>query len=125
MTRLLALIPDLLFGSQIQGSLTAAGYDVELTGKKDQAEKALAGIDGAPSPAVLIVDLDSQEFDGFEFVRDRRLVGALAATRTLGFYPHVNGDVPMRADNAGFDRVVPRSRMAREAPKLVESLLSG
>ncbi len=32
MARVLALVPDLLFGSQVQGSLTAAGHEVELIG---------------------------------------------------------------------------------------------
>ena len=41
---------------------------------------------------------------------------------TLAFYSHVEQDVRERADAAGIDRVVPRSRMAREAAALVESL---
>jgi hypothetical protein len=35
----------------------------------------------------------------------------------------VEQDVRRRAEEAGFERVVPRSRMAREAAALVESLL--
>ena len=35
----------------------------------------------------------------------------------LGFYSHVEQDVRQRAEAAGFDRVVPRSRMAREAAR--------
>ena len=41
----------------------------------------------------------------------------------LGFYSHVEQDVRQRAEAAGFERVVPRSRMAREAAALVESML--
>jgi hypothetical protein len=41
----------------------------------------------------------------------------------LAFYSHVEQDVRRRAEAAGIDRVVPRSRMAREAAALVESLL--
>ena len=43
----------------------------------------------------------------------------------LGFYSHVEQDVRKSAEEAGFERVVPRSRMAREAPALVESMLAG
>ena len=32
MARVLALVPDLLFGSRVQGDLTAAGHDVQLIG---------------------------------------------------------------------------------------------
>jgi hypothetical protein len=41
----------------------------------------------------------------------------------LGFYSHVEQDVRRRAEDAGFDRVVPRSRMNREAAVLVDALL--
>jgi hypothetical protein len=46
----------------------------------------------------------------------------LASTHTLGFYAHVDADARERAQQAGFDLVVPRSRMAREAPQLIERL---
>ena len=48
--------------------------------------------------------------------------GELGATRTLGVYSHVHHDVKLRAEGAGFDLVVPRSRMAREGAALVERL---
>jgi hypothetical protein len=41
----------------------------------------------------------------------------------LGFYAHVEQDVRQAAEAAGFTRVVPRSRMAREPVALVEALL--
>ena len=42
----------------------------------------------------------------------------------LGFYAHVDQDTRRRAEEAGFDLVVPRSRMNREGPALVERLLA-
>ena len=38
-------------------------------------------------------------------------------TRTLGVYSHVDADTKRRAEAAGFDLVVPRSRMAREGAR--------
>ena len=43
--------------------------------------------------------------------------------RTLAFYSHVDAAVRERAEEAGFDLVVPRSRMAREGAELVARLL--
>jgi hypothetical protein len=40
----------------------------------------------------------------------------------LAFYAHVETDVKALAERAGFELVVPRSRMAREGPALVERL---
>ena len=44
--------------------------------------------------------------------------------RSLGFFAHVEPEVRERALQAGFDLVVPRSRMAREGARLVEGLLA-
>ena len=43
----------------------------------------------------------------------------------LGFYSHVDETARDRGGEAGFDLVVPRSRMAREMPELVRNLLAG
>ena len=71
-------------------------------------------------PLVLIVDLTSGSEAGIELVAG--LMGK-GGPRTLGFYSHVEADVREHAEGAGFDLVVPRSRMAREGAALVARLL--
>ena len=101
MARVALLCPDLLFGSKLQGALRAAGHEPVAPG--EQAE-------------LLVVDLTDEP--------DARIVqSAAAGIPRLGFYSHVEQDVRRRAEEAGFDRVVPRSRMNRDAAALVESLL--
>ena len=58
-------------------------------------------------------------------LRQQRLAAAALPTGApkLGFYSHVDVETRRRAEEAGFDLVVPRSRMAREMPALVEGLL--
>ena len=46
------------------------------------------------------------------------------AAATLAFYSHVETDVRELAEQAGFELVVPRSRMAREGGALVERLVA-
>ena len=72
---------------------------------------------------MLIVDLASGGFDGVALVERLRAEGELeghaharACTRTS------TSTRKRRAEAAGFDLVVPRSRMAREGPALVERL---
>jgi DNA-binding NarL/FixJ family response regulator len=110
-----ALFDDLLLGSNVLGMLRAAGHEAQLAGNAEQARP-----DGA---AVLIVDLGSAGFDGVAVVEGLRAAGELGETRTLGVYSHVDADTKRRADAAGFDLVVPRSRMAREGAALVERLV--
>jgi CheY-like chemotaxis protein len=115
--RVVALVPDLLFGSQVQGMLRTGGFEVELVGSAERARERL------PGAGVLVVDLTSAELDGAALVRELTGAGSLTGVRTLGFYAHVDPDTRQRALDAGFDQVVPRSRMAREGAELVRRLL--
>ena len=121
MARVVALVPDLLFGSQVQGMLTAGGHEVELVGDETRLRDRLKEA-AAPASAVLVVDLTTDTLDGLVLVEALSAEGVLAQTRTLGFYAHVDVAVRERAEQAGFDLVVPRSRMARESAALVRRL---
>ncbi len=125
MARVLALIPDLLFGSRVQGALAAAGYEVELVANEQLLRERLVGGAGLvlDAPAVLLVDLTNPDLDGPALVESLSADGTLTqTTRTLGFYAHVDASAREHAERAGFDLVVPRSRMAREGPQLVARL---
>ncbi len=113
MARVVAVFDDLLLGSNALGMLQAAGHDATLRGGADVHP------DGAD---LLIVDLAAGSFDGVAIVEALRAAGELEGTRTLGVYSHVDADTRRRAEGAGFDLVVPRSRMAREGPALVDRL---
>ena len=123
MARVLALAPDLLFGSRVQGALTAAGHQVELIGDEEGLRARLGDL-AAPAPAALIVDLTSESLDGATLVESLIAEQVVAQVGTLAFYSHVEVHVRERAERAGFDLVVPRSRMAREGPALLERLLA-
>jgi CheY-like chemotaxis protein len=116
MARVIALFDDLLLGSNVLGMLRAAGHEVALVSDPGELRP-----DGA---AVLVVDLATAGFDGVEVVEGLRERGELGAARVLGVYSHVDVETKQRADDAGLDLVVPRSRMAREGPALVERLLA-
>ncbi len=143
MAGVIALIPDLLFGSRVQSALTAAGHEVEMLATRSDVESRLRR--AGPPARVLIVDLTDERVQGPELVEALREgapsvpsgsapvpsrsplepPGSLAPPtrpKTLGFYSHVDTATRERAERAGFDLVVPRSRMAREAPALVERL---
>ena len=102
MAKVAVLCPDLLFGSNVEGALSAAGHEVI----RGDAQ----GVDA------LVVDLTADDMD-------IEALGGRTDVRTLGFYPHVQVEVRARAEAAGFDMVVPRSKMNREGPALVERLV--
>ena len=111
MARVIALVPDLLFGSKVHAMLSAGGHDVEMAAPDNVRERAAAA-------DVLVVDLTSEPATRIELAQG-------IDVKTLGFYSHVEADVRERALSAGFDSVVPRSRMAREGAELVARLADG
>lgn len=111
MTRVVAFIPDLLFGSNVVSALRAAGHEVELV------PELSVELDGA---GLLIADLTADPDERIEAVRQVRPPGL----PVLAFYAHVEADVRRHAEQAGFELVVPRSRMAREGADLAERLLT-
>jgi hypothetical protein len=100
--RVALLCPDLLFGSRLRSALQAAGHEV----LPPEAEADL-----------LVVDLTAD-------AASRIVAAAGSPAPVLGFYSHVEQDVRQAAEAAGFARVVPRSRIAREAAGLVEAVLA-
>jgi hypothetical protein len=113
MARVVAFIPDLLFGSNVLGALRAAGHDAALAADADAVRRELPGADA------LIVDLTTdagQRIEQFTRISHENV-------KTLAFYSHVEVDVRAEAEQAGFDLVIPRSRMAREGASLVARLL--
>src|SRR5579859_4365380 len=110
MARVLAFIPDLLFGSAVVSALQSAGHEVELR----------SDLGGASAADLLIVDLTAEPVKRIAEVRQHRSPG----TPVLAFYSHIEPEVRTSAQEAGFELVVPRSRMAREGAALTERVLS-
>jgi hypothetical protein len=103
--RVVALVGDLMLASRVEATLAGAGHEVIL------------GPRGDPEPSddadLIVVDLG--EVDPASVVSLGKPV--------LGFYQHTDPEKRRRAEAAGVDLVVPRSRLARELPELVERLL--
>ena len=102
MARVALVCPDLLFGSNVEGALRAAGHEVT---RHD-------GGDAVGEADVIVVDLNAVELQPVEGIP------------AVGFYSHVDQDTRRRAERAGYDMVVPRSRMARETAAVVERALA-
>lgn len=105
MARIAALVQDLMLGSRVRTSLEASGHEVQ---QDIELPDELDGID------LVVADLD--------LVPPERL-GELGVP-VIGFYQHTDVQTKTRAEEAGLAMAVPRSRMVRELPDLVEQTLS-
>jgi hypothetical protein len=90
------LVPDLMLGSRVTELLKAGGH--EIVAPDDAQVLVVDVMDVAPEPI------------------------PRPGVRCLGIYAHTQPDVRERALSAGFDLVVPRSRMVREGAQLVAEL---
>ena len=107
MARVVAVAADLMLGSKVEATLSAAGHEVTLAPSLQAASLENADL--------LVADL--------ELENPKALVGL--GVPVLGYYSHVDADTREAAVAAGVDLVVPRSRLARELPELAEGLLRG
>jgi hypothetical protein len=101
--KIVAIVSDLMLASRVSESLKAAGHEVSVA-------------PGLPDPLeaeAIVCDLDTADVDAV----------VAAGLPTLGFYSHVDVETKKRAEAAGLHQVVPRSRMSRELPQLVDRLL--
>ncbi len=101
--RVLAVVPDLMLASRVREGTAGAGHEVSVVATLPEQVEA----------DVIVCDLDAVDVDQI------RATGVPA----LGFYSHLDRATRTRAEAAGLELVVPRSRMARELPQLLETLL--
>jgi hypothetical protein len=104
MARIAAVVTDLMLASRVRTSLEASGHEVE---QDTDLPDELDGVD------LVVADLDVVAPETLSEV----------GVPVIGFYQHTDTETKQRADAAGLAFAVPRSRMARELPELVERAL--
>ncbi len=98
---------ELMLGTRIEATLTAAGHDVQLANSLTESSI----LDDAD---LVVADVGHENSEV--------LVGL--GYPVLGYYQHTDVATREAAEGAGVDIVVPRSRLVREMPELVEKLLA-
>jgi len=109
MTKILMLVPDLMFATRIEDVAKHLGYRIAVLNPGDD----FATIIARESPRLVIVSLDAAEWA--RAVRTAKDSGA----SVLAFGSHKNVETMQTAKQAGCDEVVARSRMAAELPNLL------
>ncbi len=117
-TRILCFIEDLFFLAKIQETARKLGVKVEfIKGDKD----AVARIYDAPEaerPALLVFDLNNLNAKPLALIP--KFKGKFKkAVSIIGFLNHLQGDLKMKALEAGCDVVMPRSAFSQSLPVLL------
>jgi hypothetical protein len=94
-----------MLASRVEATLAGAGHEVTLG----------ADLGAQPITDADLIVADVGEVDPASVVN--------RGPPVLGFYRHTDPQTRQRAEVAGVDLVVPRSRLARELPELAKRLL--
>lgn len=118
-TRIFALVDDLFFLAKIQEVSRKLNVKVEfIKSEKDIGEKE--GPEEAEGrPSLIIVDLNSNSIKPLPTISKLRAKFKNKATSIVGFVSHVQGDLKVKAQEAGCDVVMPRSAFSQNLPNIL------
>jgi hypothetical protein len=115
-TRIFCFIDDLFFTAKIQETARKLGVKVEFV-KGDK--EAVARLTDAPeTPKLLVFDLNNANAKPLSLIPKFKLKFK-RATSIIGFLSHLQGDLKMKAVEAGCDTVMPRSAFSQGLPSLL------
>ena len=100
--RLVAATSDLFLRSRITELAKQTGADPFFETGPDELRRIVA----ETRPDLVILDLSSTDYDPFSIARELKTT---FNSRLFGLFPHVRTELKRRADEIGFDYVVPNS----------------
>jgi CheY-like chemotaxis protein len=101
----IAIVDDLFFASKIRGTAEAIGVTVTFPRHADGVRDLIQ----RDSPALILCDLHSQKIDLSDLAKALKADAVTRDIELVGFFSHVQTDLQKAAQDAGFDRVMPRS----------------
>jgi CheY-like chemotaxis protein len=114
--RIFAFVDDLFFMAKITETARKLNVKVEFV-KTDKDILQRASQNGDQKPSLIIFDLNNP---GKPLPAITRLKAKLKKkTTVIGFLSHVQGDLKMKALEAGCDMVLPRSAFSQNLPQLL------
>ena len=111
----IAVVEDLFFASKIRGTAEQVGVSVNFLRSLD----AVMEVALRDQPKLIICDLHSQKIDPIELAKQLKADDRLRSIPLLGFFSHVQTELQRQAEEAGFDRVMPRSAFTRTLPEIL------
>ena len=116
-SRVFAFVEDLFFLSKIQATGLKMNVKVEFVkNEKELADRMKST--GVEQPSLIIFDLNNANAKPLTLIP--KLKSKLKkGTSIIGFLSHVQGDLKLKAHEAGCDMVLPRSAFSQNLPQLL------
>ena len=116
-TRIFAFVDDLFFMAKIQETARKMNVKVEFV-KTEKDLNDRMGENGDDKPSLIIFDLNNAAAKPLTTIP--KLKSKLKKqTNIIGFLSHVQGELKLKAQEAGCDMVVPRSAFSQNLPQIL------
>ncbi|MBL8222287.1 MAG: response regulator [Bryobacterales bacterium] len=113
--RILALVGDLMFTVKITEAAKRNGMQVEyVKTDEDFAERV------KEKPRLVIVDLNIHTAQPVELIHALKANPETKNVSVLGYVSHIQGDLKLKAQEAGADLVLARSAFTQNLPQLLK-----
>ena len=117
-TRIFCFIDDLFFQAKINETVEKLGVKVEFVkGDKDSVAR-LTDVAEADRPTLVVFDLNNLNAKPMTLIPKLK-AKFKKATSIVGFLNHLQGDLKLKAIEAGCDTVMPRSAFSQSLPNLL------
>jgi len=117
MSKVVALIPDLIFRTRVESTGQSLGIGVASAATPEQFYELID-----ETTAMVIIDLSIPLEAALSAIQ--QVQQAKAAPKVVAFASHVDADAIRAAKDAGADPVLPRSAFSNQLPDLLQSALS-
>jgi PleD family two-component response regulator len=111
--KILAVVSDLFFSVKIIDAAKRAGLALEFVkDSKDVIEKA------GQKPSLIIFDLNFDAIEPLNLITKLKENAETKSVSLLGYLSHVQGELKLRAQDAGCDMVMARSAFSLNLPQI-------
>ena len=117
-TRIFCFIDDLFFQAKINETSKKLGVKVEFVKGDKESVARLTDMAQADRPALVVFDLNNLNAKPLTLIPKIK-TKLKKATSIVGFLNHLQGDLKLKAIEAGCDTVMPRSAFSQTLPNLL------
>ena len=117
-TRIFCFIDDLFFQAKIQETARKLGVKVEFVKNDKDVVSRIIDAPEAEKPTLVVFDLNNLNAKPLALIPNLK-TKFKKATSIVGFLNHLQGDLKMKALEAGCDTVMPRSAFSQSLPNLL------
>jgi CheY-like chemotaxis protein len=116
-TRIYAFIEDLFFVTKIQDTARKLNVKVEFVKSESELLERVEQ-QGSEAPSLIVFDLNNVNAKPLQAIPKLR-AKFKRGTSIVGFVSHVQGDLKLKAQEAGCDVVMPRSAFSANLPQIL------